>query len=113
MSLAQLAVSDMAVTVKSREVQRGMLSEMSGKADEARQHFLAAAHLELVLADDYEQCGEPERARRSLISAASCFWRGGESAQGLAIFASLAKSDPTRADEVQELIDDLRNPTRT
>jgi hypothetical protein len=42
-----------------------------------RRHFLAAGHLALVLADDYEQVGETELAIRSRLSAGSCFWRGG------------------------------------
>ena len=68
MSVAQPAVSDLLVTAKSRELQRGMLAEMSGKGDDATPHFLAAAHLELVLADDYDRAGEPELGRRSRIS---------------------------------------------
>lgn len=59
MSSVQTPVSDMLVTVKSREVQRGMLAEMGNRQTEARTHFLAAAHLELVLADDYERGGTP------------------------------------------------------
>ena len=85
---------------------------MSGKAIEAKQHFLAAAHLELVLANDYEQSGESELARRSLISAASCFWRAGERDHALAIFGDLADSDPVRAAEVADLIDDLKGSAR-
>jgi hypothetical protein len=107
MSSVQPAVSDLLVTVKSRELQRGMLAEKSGKAEEARQHFLAAAHLELVLANDYEQAGESELGRRSRISAASCFWRGGEPDRAQSIFRALAEVDPTRSNEVREIIDEL------
>jgi len=42
----------MIVTVKSREAQRGLLAEMRGDGDSAIRHFLAAAHLEMVLAAD-------------------------------------------------------------
>jgi len=41
-------VSDLLVTVKSREMQRGMSAEMRGDPLTASRHFLAAAHLELV-----------------------------------------------------------------
>ncbi len=78
MSSVQTPVSDMLVTVKSREVQRGMLAEMGNRPTDARKHYLAAAHLELVLADDYKQAGDADLARRGRISAASCFWRAGD-----------------------------------
>ena len=52
MSAAPAMVSDMLITVKSREVQRATLAEMRDDRKEAAKHFLAAAHLELVLADD-------------------------------------------------------------
>jgi hypothetical protein len=97
------AVSDMVVTVKSREVQRAMLAEMQGDLDRAKKHFLAAAGLEQVLADDYEQADEPDLARRSLISAASCFWRAGQDQQARQLFEALSQSDPTRIAELQEV----------
>lgn len=107
MTSIQTPVSDMLVTVKSREVQRGMLAEMRGDHAAARRHFLAAAHLELVLADDYEQSGEDELAFRSRLSAASCFTRGGERELGRAEFDALAESHPIRAGEIQQVIRDL------
>ena len=67
MSSVQTPVSDMLLTVKSREVQRGMLAEMGNRQAEAQQHFLAAAHLELVLASDYEHVEDTGLARRSRI----------------------------------------------
>ncbi len=108
MSSIQSPVSDMLVTVKSRELQRGMSAAMSGQPGNARKHFLAAAHLELVLAGDYEETGEAELARRSRISAASCFWRAGETDEAQGIFDSLSQADPQRASEIQEVIDDLK-----
>jgi hypothetical protein len=98
----------MLVTVKSREVQRGMLAEMSGRNCEAEQHFLAAAHLELVLASDYEQAGDREQAKRSRMSAASCFWRAGDPERARPIFADLARQNPERRVEIDELIDELQ-----
>lgn len=107
MSSVQTPVSDMLVTVKSREVQRGMLAEMGHRETDARRHFLAAAHLELVLADDYEQAGDAELARRSRISAASCFWRGGDPDRAQAIFDALMAEAPDRVAEIGEIIRDL------
>jgi hypothetical protein len=78
MSTAPAPYSDMIVTVKSREVQRALLAEMRGDREAARRHFLASAHLELVLAADYEQAGDSQLSLRSRLSAASCFWRAGE-----------------------------------
>ena len=77
MSTVSSSVSDMLMTVKSREVQRGMLAEMQGDRSSAARHFLAAAHMELVLAADFDACGDTELAMRSRLSAASCFWRAG------------------------------------
>ena len=77
MATAHAPVSDMLVTVKSRELQRGMLAEVRGDRPDATRHFLAAAHLELVLADDYAQAGQAGLALHSHVSAASCFWRAG------------------------------------
>ena len=108
MSSVQSTVSDMMVTVKSREVQRGMLAEMGSRPDDAREHFLAAVHLELVLANDYEQAGDRELARRSRISAASCFWRAGEVGRAHAIFEQERQSHPSGSDEIQDLIHELK-----
>ncbi len=76
MSIAQLPVSDMLVTVKAREIQRGLLAEQRGDQRALVRHFRAAGHLELVLAADYDEAGQSRLARRSRISAASCQWRG-------------------------------------
>ena len=57
MATALNSISDMLVTVKSREVQRGILAEMRGDREAATRHFLASGHLELVLAADYDESG--------------------------------------------------------
>ncbi len=108
MSTAQAPVSDMLITVKAREVQRAMLAEMRGDREDANRHFLAAAHLELVLANDYEQAGEADLAFRSRLSAASSFWRGGQVVPARQLFESLLQSTPARAAEIQQLIADLQ-----
>ena len=89
-------VSDMLVTVKSREVQRALFAESSGDRDAARRHFLAAAHLELVLAHDYEAAGESALAFRSRLSSASCLWRGGDVAQASEALEGLRSAHPGR-----------------
>jgi hypothetical protein len=108
MITVQAPVSDMLITVKSREVQRGMLAEMGERQTEARRHFLAAAHLELVLAGDYEQVGDADLARRSRISAASCFWRAGDAERAQTIFAALVSEAPDQAGEIDEIVHDLQ-----
>jgi len=94
MSTISGPVSDMLMTVKSREVQRGMLAEMRGDRPSAARHFLAAAHLELVLAADFDEIGDADLAVRSRLSVASCFWRAGDplSARGLSNYPKTLSS---------------------
>jgi hypothetical protein len=108
MSSAEAPVSDMLITVKSREVQRGMLAEMRGDRRASAKHFLAAAHLELVLAEDYRQAGDTDLALRSQLSAASCLWRGGRIAESHTLFAELLQSVPDHGAEVEEVRQDLQ-----
>jgi hypothetical protein len=107
MSTEPTRASETAAAVKSREVQRAMLAEMAGDPAAAARHFLAAAHLELVLAEDYAAAGFPDLAVRSRLSAASCFWRAGETARGESVFAAVERADPAQAAEVQRLRADL------
>ncbi len=112
MSSVQTPVSDMLVTVKSREVQRGMLAEMGNQQTEARTHFLATAHLELVLAGDYQRAGDTDLARRGRISAASCFWRAGDSERARTMFDELIQESPDQADEIREILEELEQHKR-
>jgi hypothetical protein len=107
MSAAPAMVNDILVTVKSREVQRAMLAEMRGDRQEAAKHFLAAAHLELVLADDYAQAGQPELALRSGISAASCFWSAGHPERARPLFDELLQTHRTQVDTIRQVIEEL------
>jgi hypothetical protein len=107
MSAVAPPVSDMLVTVKSREVQRALLAEMRGDRPAAVRHFLAAAHLELVLADDYRQAGEAALASRSQLSAASCSWRAGQYAQAREVFDGVVAASPSEAQAVQEIVAEL------
>ena len=100
-------VSDMLVTVKSREVQRAMAAELQGDAARAKKHFLAAAHLEQVLADDYQNADDPALSHRSMISAASCFWRAGQHDEATAILGGLKQSDPSCQSEIEQVEDEL------
>ena len=97
----------MLVTLKSREVQRAMLAEMRGDRKEAAKHFLAAAHLELVLADDYAQAGQPELALRSGISAASCFWSAGHPDRARPLLDELLQAHPAQADAIRQAVEEL------
>ncbi len=108
MSVIATPVSDMAITVKSREVQRALQSEMRGQKVDAKRHFLAAAHLELVLADDFERAGDSQRWRRSIVSSASCFWRAGDIERATEIFSELMAADPLHAAEIQEVMSELQ-----
>ena len=107
MSIVQSPVSDMLVTVKSREIQRGMLAEMRGDQTAKARHFLAASHLELVLADDYAQAGQHDLAVRSRLSAASCLWRAGQAREAREMLEALAADEPARAAEVRAVISEL------
>ena len=108
MTTALPAVSDMLITVKSREIQRAMQARLHGNAAASERHFLAAGHLELVLADDYDEIHEHELASRSRVSAASCLWQAGQLDRAQAIFDAIVDSDPDAADELRAVIADLR-----
>lgn len=102
MSTASAPVSDMLVTVKSREVQRALLAEMRGDQEAARRHFLASAYLELVLAADYEQAGDSPLSFRCQLSAASCFWRAGEHEQARRRLEDLRAAYPGQTKAIEQ-----------
>jgi hypothetical protein len=107
MSVAATSVSDMLVTVKSREIQRGLMAEMQAERDSATRHFLAAAHLELVLAADYDQSNEPELALRSRLSAASCLWRGGQCDRARRLIDQLSETHAAESARIRKVLEDL------
>lgn len=100
-------VSDMLVTVKSREVQRALQAEAQQDHTAAMRHFLAAAHLELVLAEDYAQARQNDLADRSRISAASCFWRAGQHDRARQLFGEMVQENPARRGEVDSVVAEL------
>jgi hypothetical protein len=107
MQATSCAVSDMLVTVKSRQIQRAMFAERSGDRDAARRHFLAAAYMELVLAHNYDEAGEVDLALRSRISAASCLWSGGAIEEGRQELEALQRQQPGKATAIQEVVAEL------
>jgi len=108
MTTAEASVSDMLVTVKSREIQRGMQAEMRGDHATAARHLLAAAHLELVLASDYESLRQSRLAFRSLLSAASCFWQAGDAKQANRLFLDLKRRYRNRKVEIDDIQRELK-----
>jgi hypothetical protein len=107
MSALRAPVSEMLVIVKSRETQRAMLAEMQGNRAEAERHFLAAAHLELVLADDYTKAGDDFMAFRSRSSAAAAFWRSGHIKTARKHYAALARKHPKKTRIIKTEIAEL------
>jgi hypothetical protein len=107
MSATVSPVSDMLVTVKSREVQRAMFAESAGDRDAARRHFLAAAHLQLGLAHDYDDAGQQDLGLRSRISAASCLWSAGDIERGRQALEALQREDHARTGAIASVIADL------
>jgi hypothetical protein len=100
-------VNNLLSTAKSREIQRAILAEMRGDRARATLHFLAAAHMEIVLAVDYELAGSSDLALRSRLSAGSCFWRAGQPSQARALFDTLIQECPARAAEIQAVMAEL------
>src|SRR5262249_4548680 len=100
-------VNNLLATAKSREVQPALLADMRGDRGEPALHFLAAAHMELVLAADYERAQNKEMAFRSQLSAGSCLWRGGRSEQARDFLESLANSQPDRKAETEHVLAEL------
>jgi hypothetical protein len=97
----------MLMTVKSREVQQALLAEMRADRPAAIKHFLAAAHLELVLADDYAAAAQADMALRSGLSAASCFWRAGQAERARQVFAELCQTHLGQEAAIHQVIAEL------
>lgn len=84
-----------------------MLAEMRGDRANAAVHFLAAGHMEQVLALDFAAAGETDLALRSRLSAASCFWCAGQLDQARTLFDVLLKEYPDCASEIQKVMAEL------
>jgi len=102
-----LPVNNLLATAKSREVQRALQAEMRGDRSAAALHFLAAAHMELVLAHDFERAGDANLALRSRLSAGSCLWRGGQAQKARELLHSLAEANPHQSAEIQRILAEL------
>jgi hypothetical protein len=107
MAIAEGQVSELLAIAKSREIQRAMFAEASRTPSRAAPHFLAAAHMELVLADDYAAAGQSRLAFRSHLSAASCLWRAGEAKRARALFNSILKKYPAKAKIIKSTVAEL------
>ena len=107
MPSANSSVSDMLVTVKSREIQGAYAWRRWADREAATRHFLAAAHLELVLAADYDEVQEPDLAFRSRLSAVSCLWRGEQFDRARRLIDQLNETYATRSESINKVVDDL------
>ncbi|MBI1832655.1 MAG: hypothetical protein HYR84_14540 [Planctomycetes bacterium] len=107
MATAESSVSEMLAIVKSRQIQRAIFAEAANDPARAARHFLAAGHLELVLADDYADAGQHDLAFRSRLSAASCLWRGGDVKRARAVFNAMLKQHPGKAKIIKSTIAEL------
>ncbi len=107
MAKANGSVSDMLVTVKSREIQRGLLAEIQRNREAAIRHFLAAAHLEIVLAADYDDVEEHNLAFRSRLSAVSCLWRAEQFDRARRLIEQLHEAYPARSESICKVVEDL------
>lgn len=108
MSSTILAGNELLLTAKSREIQRGIAAEMAADQRAMMRHFLAAAHLDLVLSKDYLEAGNEELSVRSGLSAVSCFWRAGDQQEASAAAEELVKSFPLRTEEIQQVLEELK-----
>ena len=107
MAAAESPVSEMLAIVKSRQIQRAMFAEAAKDPVRAAKHFMAAGHLELVLADDYAEAGQKDLAFRSRLSAASCIWRGGDVKSARILFNAILKEYPGKSKIIKNTIAEL------
>ena len=107
MATAQTPVSEALILAASQETQRGMLAEWSGNRAGAARHLTAAAHLELVIAEDYDDAGNSRDALYRMISAASCFWRGGDIPRARELFGGMQSKYPKKAKLIAEIVAEL------
>lgn len=108
MATVQSLIDEKLRSAKSFEAQRAMLAEMRGDDEAAARHFLAAGHMELVLAEDYRQAKKTNLVLRSFLAAASCFWRAGQSDKATDIFRSLVRKYPKRKKHIGMIEADLQ-----
>jgi ABC-type transport system involved in multi-copper enzyme maturation permease subunit len=99
--------SHMLLAVKVWQIERGASAEMRGDKRMIGRHFLAAAHLELVLAEEYDASAQYELAIESRKSAASCLWRAGQVAEARSLFEELRQGNRFLAREIDETVKHL------
>ena len=108
MATLEAPANDMLGTAKSREVQRAMFAEMRGDKKDAAEHYLAAAHMEIVLAKDHARANKKWLHLRSMVSAASCFWMAGQIDVARKYFRRILRNNPDRKKIVQEAVASLK-----
>ncbi len=86
-------ISDTLSLVASREMERAELARARDDQKTAVKHFLGAAHMYLVLAEEYADNAQFELAMRSRKYAVSCFWRAGHELQARLLFEELRKEE--------------------
>jgi ABC-type transport system involved in multi-copper enzyme maturation permease subunit len=101
-------ISDMLVLVTSREVERGELAQTRGDTQNAIRHYLAAAHMCLVLAEEYADNAQFESALRSRKNAVSCFWRAGHTLQARLLLEELKQENQFLSQEIDGVVLDLQ-----
>jgi hypothetical protein len=112
MSTTRSAELDYLIALKTRELQRAWLAERAMPPKDAHKHYLGGAVLELLLADEYSQAGEVRLARRSKISAATCYWRAGLQSYANEVLEDLRRDDPLRSAEVDDIRQRLEHGPR-
>jgi ABC-type transport system involved in multi-copper enzyme maturation permease subunit len=99
--------SQMLLAIKSHQIEEGASAETRGDKRMTVRHFLAAAHLELVLAEEYESRARYELAVETRKSAACCFWRAGDVAKARSLFEELRRGNRFLAREIDEVVREL------
>ena len=96
------------ITSRLRPAGMTTMTTSSMLASDATSISLAAAHLELVLAVDYQEAGASELVFRSRLSAASSFWRAGQLEQAQTLFEAMIQTHPEKAAIIRQIRADLQ-----
>ena len=107
MAKEKVATRDMMVTVKSRLIQRAIMAEARRDQDAAVKYHTAAAHLDLLLADEYAEEGDRFLDFRSRLSAACGLWKAGQVEVARQQFATLPGQFPERARHIEICLEEM------
>src|SRR5262249_47802398 len=106
-STLAMPVCDTLFTVTSREVKRAILAEQRKDEESAVRHFLAAAHMFVVLAEEYADNAQFDLALRTRENAICCFWPAGHERQARLLFEELKQDNPVFAGDIDSIVLDL------